>query len=238
MSLILHSGAAQIGYNDLRDLDVPESTRTHVPIPHHRVVDLLRHTLSFYGHDVTDETHAVTEDGQRYFGLMHLRSHYGDVEDTVGLRNSHDKKFPVGLAFGSRVFVCDNLAFFADRVVSRKHTIKAKRDLPSLISEVIEPLADYREQQSRTFQRYKRTQLDERTADHAILTMFRQGIINVQRIDDVVRQWQEPEYEAWCPGSAWHLFNAATYALSGRVAERPSVTSELHQVIDGVCEPA
>ena len=32
------------------------------------------------------------------------------------------------------------------------------------------------------------------------------------------------------------LFNAATFALTGRVSENPSSTSSLHKVIDGVCE--
>ena len=33
-------------------------------------------------------------------------------------------------AFGSRVFVCDNLAFIGDHVIGRKHTVKAKRPGP------------------------------------------------------------------------------------------------------------
>lgn len=51
----------------------------------------------------------------------------------VGLRNSHDKRFLVGISFGSRVFVCDNLAFTGDHVVKRKHTANLKRDLPGLV---------------------------------------------------------------------------------------------------------
>ena len=36
--------------------------------------------------------------------------------------------------------------------------------------------------------------------------------------------------------TAWRLFNAATFALAGKVAEKPDLTKRLHQVIDGVCE--
>ena len=49
------------------------------------------------------------------------RSPYTGYEDMVGLRNSHDKSLPVGIAFGSRVFVCDNTAFIADHVIRTKH---------------------------------------------------------------------------------------------------------------------
>jgi hypothetical protein len=31
-------------------------------------------------------------------------------------------------------------------------------------------------------------------------------------------------------------FNAATFALAGKVAERPDFTKQLHMVIDGTCE--
>ncbi|MEQ9180244.1 MAG: hypothetical protein RIF44_16250, partial [Nitratireductor sp.] len=98
MTLMLHKGAQEIGYDMLRTLDLPEATRSHVPIGHHEVVDMVRYSLGFYGHEVTDEAHSVTPDGARYFGLLTLKSAYGDYTDTVGLRNSHDKTFPIGIA--------------------------------------------------------------------------------------------------------------------------------------------
>ena len=58
---------------------------------HHEIVELVRYTLGFYGHEITEEAHAITPDGSRYFGLMSLKSPYGDYTDTLGLRNSHDK---------------------------------------------------------------------------------------------------------------------------------------------------
>ncbi len=149
--LMLHAGAEEVPFEQIRALETPEATRSHVPIPHYRLVEMLKHTLSFYGHEVTEEHHGVTENGMRYLGLLSLRSTYGGYEDTVALRNSHDKKFPVGIGFGGRVFCCDNLSFFADHVIRRKHTVNAKRDLPGLVGELVEPLADEREAQHRTF---------------------------------------------------------------------------------------
>jgi hypothetical protein len=57
-------------------------------------------------------------------------------------QDSHDKTFPIGIAFGAKVFVCDSLSFIADHVIRRKHTANAKRDLPALVRELDEPLAD------------------------------------------------------------------------------------------------
>jgi hypothetical protein len=139
MSLMSHAGANPIEYDGLRELTTPPATPTHVPIPHHRVVDLATYSLSYFGHEVVERHFGVTEDGMRFFGVMTLRSPYGDYSDMIGLRNSHDKSLPIGVAFGSRVFICDNLAFVGDHVIKRKNTANAKHDLPGLVGEIIEP---------------------------------------------------------------------------------------------------
>jgi hypothetical protein len=236
MTLMLHVNATEVPYDGLRQLETPPATQSHVPIPHFRVVDLVKSTVGMFGHEVVAEHHGVTEDGARYFGLLSLRSTYTGYEDTVGLRNSHDKSFPIGVAFGSRVFVCDNLAFIADHVVKRRHTANLKRDLPGLVTEMIEPLALHREAQAKTFDRYKGALLTDQQADHAIMRLYREGVIGVQRIADVSEQWEHPTHEEWGDRTAWRLFNATTFALAGRIVENGSVTPKLHQIIDGVCE--
>lgn len=234
MTLILHAGANEVTYDQLRAVHTPEGTDTHIPVPHAEIVELMRYTLGFHGHEIAEEHHAIMPDGARYFGLMTLRSPYGDYGDVIGLRNSHDKSFPIGIAFGSRVFVCDNTAFMGDHVIKRKHTQKAKRELPGLLTEIVQPLQLQRIAQNQKLLTYQGTALSDEAADHAILTMFRQDIIGVQRIGEVVEQWERPKHD-WGDKTAWRLFNAATFALEGKVAEKPDLTKRLHQVIDGVC---
>ena len=236
MTLMLHAGADTVDYDGLRQLETPEATSTHIPIPHFRIIDLIKGTLTMYGHEVTEEHHGVTPDGQRYFGLLSLRSTYTGYEDTVGIRNSHDRSFPVGIGFGSRVFVCDNMAFMADQVIKRRHTANLKRDLPGIVGELIEPLALHREQQHRTLQRYQGTMLTDGQADHAILQLYREGVINIQRVPDVLAEWDRPSFPDLDERNAWRLFNAVTFALNGKVMEKPTATPTLHRVIDGVCE--
>jgi len=234
----LHSGGEMITYEALREVHTPDATSTHVPIPHHRVVDLARGTLSMYGHEVLEEHHAIDHEGMRYFGLLSLRSPYTGYTDTLALRNANDRAFPVGIGFGSRVFVCSNLAFIADHVIKRRHTANLKRDLPGIVGELIEPLTVIRENQAKTLQRYRHAMLTDQQADHAILSLYRAGVININRVPDVMAQWHEPSFPDLEEPSAWRLFNAVTYALRGRVMENPNATPKLHQVIDGFCEVA
>lgn len=233
---MLHTGARAVDYNGLRTLPIPSATDTHVPIPHHSVVDMVKYSLGFFGHEIVEENYGVTPDGARFFGVLSLRSEYGDYTDTVGLRNSHDKRFPIGISFGSRVFVCDNLAFNGDHVIKRKHTANAKRDLPGLVAEVVEPLRDQRVSQARMFDAYRHTALLEAQVDMAIMQLYRRGVLNVTRIAEVLDAYEHPPHD-WGSETAWRLFNAATFSLTGRVAEDPSQTARLHQVIDGFCMP-
>lgn len=237
MTLMLHRGAVEVDYDALKSVATPEATSSHVPIPHVAVLDMVKYSLGYFGHEVVEEHHALAEDGQRYFGLLNLRSSYGDYTDTVGLRNSHDKTFPIGIAIGGRVFCCDNLSFSGDHVIRRKHTAKAKRDLPGLVAEIIEPLKEQRQAQQLTFDRYKTTLLTDQSADHAILGMYREGIINVTKIPDVMKEWEEPSFEEFKGDrNAWRLFNAATFALTGRAVENSGSTRRLHRIIDLACE--
>jgi len=234
MSLILHAGAEPVDFDALRALPIPQATPTHHPIPHHRIVEMLRHSLTFYGHEVTEEQFGVTKDGARFFGVMMLKSEYGDYTDTVGLRNSHDKSFPVGVSYGSRVFVCDNLSFAGDHVIKRKHTAKALRDIHALMADLIEPLSTQRWQQHQTFEKYKETLLPELFAHHAIIQLYKDGVLNQQRIPEVLAAYEKPPHD-WGDETAWRLFNCVTHSLTGKVAEAPHLTRQLHRTLDGVC---
>ena len=232
---MLHSGAEVIDYDGLRQLPVPVATDTHVPIAHSAVVDMVKYALGFYQHEVVQEDYGVTPDGARFFGVLSLRSNYGDYTDMVGLRNSHDKRFPIGISFGSRVFVCDNLAFAGENVIKRKHTANAKRDLPGLVAHIIEPLQELRDAQQRMFSVFRNTPLHEEQVNQLIMTLYRRGVINVTRIADVLEAYENPPHD-WGSETAWRLFNATTFALTGKVSEAPHLTTELYQVIDGACQ--
>ena len=235
MTLMLHRGAAAIDTTTSASRNSTRHAKPR-PDPSFQGRGLVKMSVGLYGHEIVGETHGVTEDGARYFGLLSLKSPYTGYEDTVGLRNSHDKSFPVSVGFGSRVFVCDNLAFIADKSVRTKHTAGLKLRLPGLIGEMIEPLALHREAQHRTFERYRGTVLTDQLADHAIMNLYREGVLNIQRVPEVLKEWHEPTHDEWGKGSAFHLFNATTFVLAGQAMEKLKATPKLHQVIDGVCE--
>jgi hypothetical protein len=65
--------------------------------------------LANYGYTTGRESHALSHDGVRYFGVMEVMlpdQAERDYAWAAGLRNSHDKSFPVGLVAGISVVTC------------------------------------------------------------------------------------------------------------------------------------
>jgi len=69
-----------------------------------------------------------------------------------------------------------------------------------------------------------------------VLDLYRKDVIGIQAVAHVLKAYDEPPHD-WGNRTVWRLFNATTFALGGKVAERPQLTQELHGVMDGLCRP-
>jgi len=120
-NLYLHCGGAQVEREELERVETPEACGRWQPIAHDELAGQVRRGLENAGMKVLTEAHALNRGGAQYFGLMQVAIDGRDSDEwgtVVGLRNSHDKRFPAALAVGSSVFVCDNTAFAGTRRTS------------------------------------------------------------------------------------------------------------------------
>ncbi len=166
MNLMLHCGAQHADRDQLARCTTPPSTATWHPIPHHRLLDQVEQAMLGSELVVAHEAHALSRDGNRYFGLMEVANHQSDKDWSliIGLRNSHDQTFPAALAVGSVVQVCDNLSFSGEITLARKHTRHIERDLPELVDRAVGKLGDLRDRQEDRITHYKQSMLDDREA--------------------------------------------------------------------------
>lgn len=234
-NLILHCGAHEVPRKELAKVELPPTTETYHPIGHDTLVDLVEDKLADVGFRFGAQAHSLTKNGDRYFGLVQLLNGSSDEDEyalVAGLRNSLDKKFPAALAFGSQVFVCDNLAFSGEIKISRKHTSRIMHDLPGLVASAVSQTTFMQESQSIRFEHYKKSKIDTRTADHLIIEMVRREVINTVRVQRIVQAWDAPEHD-FGPMTAWRLFNAATESLKGSpLGDMPGKTIELQAILD------
>ena len=157
-NLLMHCGGKQVSRDAIENAPTPEKTNSWTPIAHNRLLELAEFTITTQGFRITNQAHGLWGNGDRYFGLMELSNNQEHEEYSLvlGLRNSHDKTFPASFALGSQVLVCDNLSFFGEVVLTRRHTRFIERDLPGIILQAVGRLSEMRSHQNDRIEFYKR----------------------------------------------------------------------------------
>lgn len=236
-NLLLHCGAYAVDLNQIRSTVTPASTRTWHPIPHYELIELVKATLETSGLKIGAQAHSLTTDGLRYFGLMQVEGSYlassADYGWVLGLRNSHDKKFPAGVVAGASVFVCDNLSFSGEVKFARRHTRFISRDLPQPASRAVGKLLEKWHDQDKRIAAYRETLISDRDAHDLIVRSTDIGVCSNRMIPSVLQEWRKPRYAEFQRRDLWSLFNSFTEAL--KVTSLPDLarrTEALHAIFD------
>ncbi|RRJ96974.1 DUF932 domain-containing protein [Opitutaceae bacterium TAV4] len=234
-NLCLHCGAAAIERDALRHVRTPLSTPTWTPIPHLRIIEQVERALTAVYLSIVAQAHSLSHGGDRYFGLIQVQngSQHDDYAWVLGLRNSHDKRFPAGIVAGAQVFVCDNLSFHGEVQIARKHTRFINRDLPMLTERAIGQLVDRWHSQDTRIARYQDAAIGDTEAHDLMIRAVDSGVCPVSTLPKVIHQWREPDHEAFRPRNIWSLFNGFTEALKGNLPLLPARTQALHGLMDG-----
>lgn len=212
--LIVHAGGREATLEEVMAVQAPPPEGRWFPISHSVVLDRVRSTLDEAGFVVAKERYALSQDNHRFFGVLDMQSQLSSgVALSVGVRNSTDKKFPIGFCAGSRTFVCDNLAFSADLLLSRKHTRNGAARFSEDIAAAMPKLEEFQDIEAYRIKRMKEAAVSDMQAESFILRAYDRGIISAQLIGDVLREWRIPSYEEFQPRTLWSLVSAFTTVL-------------------------
>lgn len=230
-NLMLHCGAEAIDRAGLAEvLPAGAMGARHNPVPYIDYVEQVTDNLKFAGYKVNDELFGVDQKGGKFFGLMEItpaiEGEYlpaGEYGLTVGLRGSYNQTLARGLAIGSRVFVCDNLAFSGEVTFKTRQTTNINDRLPGMIETAVGQLIDLSVLQDRRFDAYKNTEFKARWGDAAITECVRRGVINPSQVGKVIAEWDAPSHAEHAEQgySVWRYHNAVTEAIkpvNGRAA--------------------
>ncbi len=242
-NLFLHRGGALVSAEQLAEVPVPNRTASWCPVAHHTLLAQVESSLTASGLTITHGRHALSQGGARYFGILDVQAGGGagapDWTMTVGVRNSHDQSFPAGLCLGSKVFVCDNLAFSSEVVLARKHTSFILRDLPGLAMKAVGRLLDARGQQERRIGAYKSFEMNDMQAHDLLVRACEVGALPSRWLMNAVKEFHTPCHPEHAKDgkTGWRLFNACTEALKGSsdLHALPGRTGKLHGLLDAAC---
>ncbi|MGJ8644706.1 MAG: DUF932 domain-containing protein [Luteolibacter sp.] len=234
--MLLHCGAELVDRHTLNAVQTPRGTSTWYPLAHRALLDEVQTQLETAGFSIGRESHALSHEGRRYFGVMEIKQPGQSEKDyawVVGLRNSHDKTFPAGLVAGTSVLTCDNLAFSGEVKISRKHTRFAYRDLRQLTARAVGRLGERFRSLDKRIDAYRDCQIPDWAAHDFVVRAMDCGAITPSQVQGVVHEWREPSHREFRPRNLWSLFNAFTEVYKG---QNPSLTMTRSEALHGLCD--
>ena len=237
-NLMLHSGGNAATLEQVMESPTPEgATDSHFPIPHGTLIETVKRHIEVSGFRVEREEYGLWNEGNRMFGVWALAngSPDKDFQLAMGVRNSHDRSFTAGMCVGSRVFVCDNLAFSAEIVIARKHTRNILRDLDRMVAEAAGKIGAARVTQAQRIAAYKATELTDGQAHDLMVRAIDAKVIANATLPKVLGEWRTVRHPEFEPRTAWSLMNGFTEVLK---ASNPiwltQRTVRLHGLLDGM----
>ena len=257
-NLILHCGSSEASREQIAEVTTPAATASFQPVSHHEFLAQVEASLGGSNYGIVNETHALSRNGQRYFGLLQIANQpkprleagqwgqsgviyeaEADYGFVVGLRNSHDHAYSASLAIGASVFVCDNLSFHGEVQLARKHTRFIARDLPGLAARAVGLLGSRWSNQEERFQAYKNHELGDKDAHDLLIRALDARAVTGQQIPHVLREWRTPRHPEFAAAgkTAWRLFNSVTEIAkeTGGIWNLPQRTNALHGLLDQAC---
>ena len=221
--LLLHCGAREVTPEELASVPCPAPEGRWRPVPHGTVLTNATTALTDAGYRVETMQLGLSRGDARFFGVLTLATPLvSGTALAVGIRSSTDKSLSLGFAYGARTFVCDNLAFRADKVIAKKHTTFGPDRYREAICRAVGELEQFRGMEAERIRRMQRTLLADHYAEAMLLRLYQdEGILSPRSLPVALTQWREPEFSGLEERSVWRLFSAVTFALNGRAKTNP-----------------
>lgn len=222
MALTLHSGGYRVDLSEVLNIKTPVATSTWDPMSHGDVIDLIHNEIPKYGLNVINWEHAMRRDGKQYFGIVSVQDtnnrgiEIPDGSLQIGIRNSIDKSLAASLVAGSKVFVCDNLAFSGEVALSRKHTSNIRTDIYGKISSAFNKLLELFGKQKNDIDQFRQQVISEADHDRLTTLVMRHKVLPPSRFEKLENQFKSDDPTA-CGGikepTMWRFMNGVTQVL-------------------------
>ena len=219
MGLIMQEGKF-VCRDEVARIDTPCSTASWKPVPHIEVIEAVTEVIKAHNWEIEGEKFGLAREGQKMFGVMEIaRSSSPEWHRCIGIRNSHDKSFAVGLSAGIMVCVCTNMAFGGTTVIKRRHT--SRIDLAQLIERAVASLEDDFLTVETVAEDLKDAYLEnDDEARSCIVRAAELGVINSCDILPVFREFKKPSHEEFQEPTRWSLLNAFTETVKKYTPQR------------------
>ena len=220
MGLMMMSDGKFVSRDEVALVPTPDGTDSWKPVPHMEVIDAVTEVVKAHNWQILNENFGLAREGQKMFGVMRInKTNSTDWSRCIGLRNSHDKSFAVGLSAGISVTVCSNLAFGGSTVIKRRHT--SRIELTELIEVTMTELENEFLNLEMVCEDLKIIYLkNDDEARSRIVRAAELGAINSSDIVPVFKEFKNPQHEEFSAPTRWSLLNAFTETIKKYTPQR------------------
>ena len=170
--------------NELVAVPTPAETPSWRPISHYDAIENITQEIMSTGLGIKSEDFEVNKNGSQMFGNFVLDQGENGINWTVGVRNSHNKLFSLGIAAGTHVIVCSNLVFSGEFVDFRRHTQKlTNEEIRVLSHNAIRSVIEKAEQSVSHQLAWKETEMSEQDMKINTFDAMAQGILPPAQFD-------------------------------------------------------
>ena len=220
MGLCMSGGGQIVDRQTVSMVETPSGTESWKPVPHIEVIDAVTEVVKAHHWEITEEQYGLAREGQKLFGVMKInKTSSSDWTRCIGLRNSHDKSFSVGLTAGISVMVCSNMAFGGTTIIKRRHT--SRIELAQLVDIAVNELENEFLILETVCEDLKVQSLkNDDEARSRIVRAAEIGAINSSDILPVFREFKNPSHEEFAEPTRWSLLNAFTETIKKYTPQR------------------
>ena len=244
-AMTMHRGARHVDREAITKVEPPEANGRWNPVPFEMLLTQVEGEMKKREMLVRKSSQALSHDNNRMFAIMDLHPLGQEIAEDInnagqnislGLRSSYDKSFSARLGLGSRVWICDNLAFTADIVFSRKNTTHIIDELPQMVSDAFDQLPGLIYSQEQMQAHWKNTNITDKDAHDAMIRIIKakkpngkpMGILPPSQMPKVIKYYEEPEYNGGLDEdkTVWTLFNAYTSHYKNAFRKTPASAAD------------
>jgi len=241
MSSILLGNSDTVTRAMVEAVPLPERTRSYNPVAYGDAIDFLHETIADkLALPIISETYGLNKKGDQLFALATLDTGEGESGLSIGLRQSYNKSLALGVAVGSRVFVCDNLCFSGDAfMVVRKNTTNVWDDFKALVAAQVAGALGHHSNMQADVAKLKATACNMRRGYSFLGVMQGEGLLTPTQATVAFGDWTTPRHEEFADRNMWGLYNAITEGLKkGAPARTINRHAGAHSFMLSMCKDA
>lgn len=239
MSLVAHVDTKRVPEAMVLEVVPPEWTDTWHPVSHRDVVQSLDKAVEHAGLQVLHREYSLNGSGTRMFGSWSIEltgsgDHNTKMGYELGIRNALDKSMAIGVCAGTRVFVCDNLAFSSEFVAFRKHTGGLTvAELEILARNALLSVTSNMQREMLWMESLKHITLGPLRFKEMVFDLMYNGIVPPSQFDTFLKHWDEEVNAIGGQGSnLFTVHGAVTRMLRDRnLMSVAKVTGMLHDFL-------